>query len=306
MQVASGQRSEVLSLDLSNRRWRFSRPDAYAGSMRLCFMLGLYFLIVPGPLARPQGGGQGAGGKISSFPGEVAFDVMSIRPSKAANENSTFRRTADGFEATNVTIPILIQQAFRVRLDLIQKLPAWATVKRFDVKGKVLLAGDEKITLSPNERAQRLAASLQERFSLKVHSESQVMSVYNLDVGSHGTRIMPHGQGTVSLPRGVVIGKGVISNKGDIQVINMPLSAFTDALSTQIGRSVIDCTGLTGNYDLVIKWSPRDESAAESVNAQDAPDIFTAVKEQLGLELHPGKGPVQVLVVDNVTMPSEN
>ena len=275
--------------------------------MRLSFLFSLLLIIFSGALAWAQGGGQQlTSGTVSLSSGGIGFDVMSIRPSKAANENSTFINTADGFEATNVTIPILIQDAFRVRLDLIQKLPAWAAAKRFDLKGKVLLAGDQKSRLSANERAQRLAASLQERFSLKVHSESQVMPVYNLDVGSHGTRIMQHGHGTVPLPPGVIIGKGVISNQGDIQVIDMPLSAFTDALSGQIGRSVIDRTGLTGNYDLMIKWSPRDESPVESVNTADAPDIFTAVREQLGLELHPGRGPVQVLVVDNVTMPSEN
>jgi uncharacterized protein (TIGR03435 family) len=231
---------------------------------------------------------------------------MSIRPSKAANENSTFINTADGFEATNVSIPILIQDAFKVRLDLIQKLPAWARTKRFDVMGKVLLAGDEKSRLSENERAQRLAVSLQERFSLKVHSENQIMPVYNLDVGSHGARIKLHGQGTVSLPPGVVIGQGIMSNKGEIQIIDEPISAFTDALSDQLGRQVIDRTGLTGNYDLVLKWLPPGECPEESAGTSDAPDIFTSVREQLGLELHPGKGPVQVLVVDNVTMPSEN
>ncbi len=67
-----------------------------------------------------------------------------------------------------------------------------------------------------------------------------------------------------------------------------------------VGRDVVDKTGITGRYNLKLQWTP-DDAAANS-----GPSLFTALEEQLGLKLEPAKGPVQVLVIDHVEMPSEN
>ena len=64
-----------------------------------------------------------------------------------------------------------------------------------------------------------------------------------------------------------------------------------------------DKTGLTGKYDVILDWAPDARGAA----SEDAgPSIFTAVQEQLGLKLGPTKGPVDVLVIDQVEKPTEN
>jgi len=82
---------------------------------------------------------------------------------------------------------------------------------------------------------------------------------------------------------------------------------------------VVDKTGLTGNYDFTLEWTP-DEGAAPPSRASDAgqsalaappppdtgPSIFTAIQEQLGLKLEPSKGPVDVLIIDRLEKPSEN
>ena len=74
-------------------------------------------------------------------------------------------------------------------------------------------------------------------------------------------------------------------------------------LTDVLHRTVIDKTGLTGNYDLALKWSP-DDSPSEETDSD--PSIFTAVQEQLGLKLQPAKGPVDTLVIDHVEMPTPN
>lgn len=79
-------------------------------------------------------------------------------------------------------------------------------------------------------------------------------------------------------------------------------------LSTEAGRMVVDETGLTGKYDFTLRWSREnaDSSDPTVVSRDDAPDIFTAIKEQLGLQMVTRRVPGRVLVVDHVERPSPN
>jgi uncharacterized protein (TIGR03435 family) len=67
---------------------------------------------------------------------------------------------------------------------------------------------------------------------------------------------------------------------------------------------------LTGRYDLSLHWTPFEAGSrtGPSTSAVDptGPAIFTAVKEQLGLELKPITGPLDTIVIDHIEMPSEN
>jgi uncharacterized protein (TIGR03435 family) len=84
-------------------------------------------------------------------------------------------------------------------------------------------------------------------------------------------------------------------------------------LSRELGRVVIDKTGIAGRYDITLKWTPDTGAAATNSGTEgttspsdSGPSIFTAIQEQLGLKLESTKGPVQVLVIDHIEMPSEN
>ena len=85
----------------------------------------------------------------------------------------------------------------------------------------------------------------------------------------------------------------------------MPL--FAQNLSGPAGRIVVDKTGLTGTFDLVVEYSP-DPAAPGPPPLADSnnPAIFTALEEQLGLKLQPQRGPIEVLVIDRVERPTEN
>ena len=87
-------------------------------------------------------------------------------------------------------------------------------------------------------------------------------------------------------------------------------------LSPSVNRVVMDRTGLTGNFDLDLQWTPErlpqpaPGTPADQpirVNGTDidpnGPSIFTALQEQLGLKLDSTKGPVDVLVIDHVEQP---
>ena len=76
-----------------------------------------------------------------------------------------------------------------------------------------------------------------------------------------------------------------------------------------LDRPIVDRTGLTGGFDLHLKWAvDAPEGATGPVASDDpsGPSIFTALKEQLGLKLESARGPVEILVIDHVEKPSEN
>ena len=97
------------------------------------------------------------------------------------------------------------------------------------------------------------------------------------------------------------------------------MQGLARVLSMQLGRSVVDQTGLTGNYDYSLNWTPDNApppmpgggpegGPSRSDNAGDAagPSLFTAMQEQLGLKLEATKGMVDVIVIDHIDAPSEN
>ena len=90
----------------------------------------------------------------------------------------------------------------------------------------------------------------------------------------------------------------------------MTLVQLTGTLESIVDRPVFDRTSLQGIYDWDLEWTPAPGEPAPPgtpppVNL-DAPSIFTAVQEQLGLRLESGRGPVDVLVIDSIDRPTEN
>jgi bla regulator protein blaR1 len=79
------------------------------------------------------------------------------------------------------------------------------------------------------------------------------------------------------------------------------------------GRVVFDKTGLSGNYDFLVKWTPLEATAPPGGLSGIAPStdsegvsLFIAMEDQLGLKLVPTKSPGQVLVIDHIERPSAN
>jgi uncharacterized protein (TIGR03435 family) len=85
------------------------------------------------------------------------------------------------------------------------------------------------------------------------------------------------------------------------------MAQFARLLSSLAGRDVIDRTELTGTFDIELTWTREDSlvsPSAASAAANDAPVLFTALREQLNLRLESSRGPVSVLVIDEVTPPT--
>ena len=90
----------------------------------------------------------------------------------------------------------------------------------------------------------------------------------------------------------------------------LPLSQLAVTLSQIVQRVVIDRTGLAGSFDFELKWTPEQTpqgppgTAGLPANDPNAPSIFTALQEQLGLKLESAKNSVEVRVIDHVERPT--
>ena len=87
--------------------------------------------------------------------------------------------------------------------------------------------------------------------------------------------------------------------KSQITGKHFPIANLAQFLSGQVGRTVIDKTGLAGKYDFQLTYAP-------DMGDITGPSLFTALQEQLGLKLDSQKGPVEVVVIDSVEKASAN
>jgi len=156
-----------------------------------------------------------------------------------------------------------------------------------------------------------LGAVLAERFHLKVHTQIKQLPVYELTVGKSGPKFEPSptatpggdappNDGPARGSTGINLSNGNASLTGNA----VPMSILATDLSEQLDRTVVDRTGLSGLYDFHLNWTA--DNASQSLAENAPPSLFTAIQDQLGLRLQPGKGPVKTLVVDHLEIPAGN
>ena len=241
----------------------------------------------------------------------VSFDVISVKPNKSslgAYGLVTTEFTADGFRGANVPVHSLLLQAYGLHEGEVIGEPAWASSEVFDIEAKV--AGPDVAAFSKLDSDQRqamLQQVLAERFKLATHRETRDLPVYALSVAKGGPKLKESAIDP-SVPASARRGGGIRMSMGMISANECTIPYFLSMLSRQLGRTILDRTGLTGNYDFTLRWMPDNGTSASSDGAQaDAlPSIFTALQEQLGLKLESTKAPASVLVIDHLERPSQN
>jgi uncharacterized protein (TIGR03435 family) len=234
------------------------------------------------------------------------FTVAAIKLNKAgAGVNgvmSSYSFTPSGLNVTNMTLQSLIRQAYGIEDNQIAGAPPWLTSDRYDIEAKVDASDTPALkTLNHEQRNQMLQPLIEDRFKLKFHYETRELPIYTLVVIKTGSK-MKEIQPTIS-PEGVKNPGGASWGNNQIKSTGIAIDQFAHILTQTLERTVVNKTGLTGNYDFTLKWTPDD---SRSQTDTSGPSIFTAVQEQLGLKLEAGKGPIQVLVIDHVERPSEN
>jgi uncharacterized protein (TIGR03435 family) len=172
-----------------------------------------------------------------------------------------------------------------------------------------------------------------------VHFEMRELPVYALVVAKGGSRVKPADPNASATPlyfpppggaadpaqrsmhyantfgpnhRLVVTGgaQGVLEMTAKGMRMDNVAQSLEEVVDDLGGRTIVNKTGLDGQYDFTLKWAPQQTASAPNADSaaaeSDAPSIFTALEEQLGLKLVPAKGMVEVVVIDSIERPSAN
>lgn len=225
------------------------------------------------------------------------FEVVSIRPHQFAGDEPSNRRILPGgrFVATATTVRTLIRIAFGTDDNRISGAPGWIDNETFDINA---VTADQVEVTSPQQFQQLILSLLEDRFQLKFHRQPIEVPVFWLELdkpGKLGPDLKPStadSQPNMST-----------NSNGSSVAMKVSKASMTDvaaALRREAGRPVEDHTGLEGNFDFQIEWSPEETSDSAD------PSLFTVLKERLGLKLQPAKGTTENIVIDQVTQPSAN
>ncbi len=212
------------------------------------------------------------------------FEVATIKPSPPGARGSTlYNPTPERYAASSITVKELIAQAYNVRTFQIAAGPSWLASDRYDIVAKP--QGEP----TPDRIRAMLQSLLKERFNLKLHRENKEAPVYLLVTAKPGPKLKPT---TAQAPQ-------MRGRAGTLTAQKVTTALIAQLLSEKVERPIIDRTGITGEFDITLEWTPTDSPEAGM-------SIFTALQEQLGLKLEAAKSAVDLLVIDQIQRPSAN
>jgi len=315
-------------------KYRFARWAAVASALSSRWGQSIPFaifagIVVFGLVPASQIGAQSAQTAPAPSP---SFEVTSIKPNRAGDMRFGIMMRPGRFTTSGITTRFLIAYAYKVKDFQVSGGPSWINSDRYDIDAKEddsMVAELDK--LPPEERGDQIRlmvrSLLADRFKLSLSHTTKELPVYALVVAKNGPKLheakpdetypdAPKGpDGRVHSGMGMMrFGGGQLTGQG------VPMENLVHMLSQQLGRDVLDQTGLKGKYDFTLQWTPDQSQGAmmqgpgggtpgpDSPPPPDpnGPSIFTAIQEQLGLKLESTKGPVEILVIDHVEKPSEN
>ena len=226
----------------------------------------------------------------------VAFEVASVKPNHSGTRFLKLNADKDRFVVENATPRLLLQYAYQVNDSQIFGAPGWIDSEHYDIQaGTRKPEGDEQGT------RRMLQALLADRFRLALHHEDKDLPIYVLvvDRGGHKLHQSPDTTGGAQMRHNFRL-----NGNGNLNAVAENLDQFAELLAHQLRRVVVNQTGLTGDYDFTLQWTP--DRVLDRLDPASGPPIFAALQEQLGLRMQSAKGPVEVLVVDHVERPFEN
>jgi uncharacterized protein (TIGR03435 family) len=285
-------------------------------------------LVASSLCVNPILAGRQESAQVAESYGKPVFEVASVRPSQSG-ERTSFRLLPERFIASGVPVEVLLHLAFQVRAWEVEGLPAWATwigTERFDIVANTGGAGQESVW-------RMLQSLLEDRFGLTWHREVREDDVYALTRAGRGgprsgqfssssticddpaapidnesLRDPGRAEPIASPSCFVIVSPAAEAGTGRLRGVGQPTRTLADALTSLLDRRVIDRSGLAGTFDFEVVFRiPQPRVGVEGTDLPaTAPDLFSALEEQLALRLEPARGPVDVFVVDHIERPGPN
>jgi bla regulator protein blaR1 len=249
-----------------------------------------------------------------------AFEVASVKQNKSGSIQSNIGLQPGGrFAAVNVALVGLIRIAYGTTGPLgpssFPDVPSWFYTEHYDILAKA----DDNVT--QDQLLPLLRSLLADRFKLSLHMEARTTRVYALVVARRDNQFGPglrrsHGECAGPSER-IADGCPILNAPGVLRARGIPVETLTRMLSGSLEdhRRVDDETGLTGTFDLDLRWTPdrapqlpldAPPEIAQAVATLDpnGASLFTAIQEQLGLKLESKNEQVDVIVIDHVEKPT--
>jgi uncharacterized protein (TIGR03435 family) len=263
----------------------------------------------------------------------LAFETASVKPNKSGAEERYIRIDPSGASLTvvNLQLRALITFAYQIQSFQLEGGPDWIASERFDILGKPERAvpGTGAFFNGQEPLRMMLRTLLADRFKLVMHKETKVLPIFELVLarpdGKPGPQLRPAAVDCAARAAAAARGTpppaspgppgpgscGMNMNPVSVRGGGVTLAMLANILEGPAQRLVIDRTGLTGNWDLDVKYTPERSQLPPGIEPPvpidwNGPSLFTALEEQLGLKLRPARGPVEVLVIDSVQQPTPN
>jgi uncharacterized protein (TIGR03435 family) len=218
-----------------------------------------------------------------------AFDAASVKLNNLGpTAPNSFSPTPGRLRVTNMTLEQLIQAAYHIKTGMLFGAAPWMDSERFDIDAKA--PGNSTF----DDDMVMLRALLVERFQLKFHRETRQLKIQALVLAKGGPRFQ--------LSKDQDQKERVSIRPTEISGTAIPFGHFVTILEAQLGYPILNETGLSGQFDLSLKYV-RDDSPAAA--AADGPSVFAALAD-LGLKLEARQAPVEVFVIDSAERPREN
>jgi uncharacterized protein (TIGR03435 family) len=269
------------------------------------------------------------------------FDVVSIRESKSAdtpytnfpmNPGPQYNNEGNLLVARNIPLLQLLVFAYTHSMYQIQalreSLPDWARYTRYDVQARA----DGRPT--KDEMREMVRALLEERFHIKEHTETREMLVFRLaqiHPGKFGPNLSPSrkdeppcaafgpyaGAPVPTISGGLPEFCGILlmlpqMKDHQVQLAGRKLTmidlarGIEAATNTRVDRPIIDGTGFDGTFDVTLHFTPENLDPEHADENPVGLPLAEALRDQLGLKLEPGKGPVEVVVLYHIEKPTDN
>jgi uncharacterized protein (TIGR03435 family) len=266
---------------------------------------------------------------------EARFEVAVVKAGESGGR-TMLRMLPGRFEATNLPLSLLLRQALQKPDYQIVAAPGWIDGERYSINAKTPEG------MPPNATSVMLVNLLQDRFKLAMRLETRELPIFNLVTARPDGRLGPDLEPTSAECQAVIAARAAAITAaaaggpppppptfpdpndplpcgftrmatGGMASSGRSIAQLVPTLADLVGRPVIDNTGLAGLYDVTLKYAPTGRTpgpfgpppgAPEPTVDPDAPSLFTAVQEQLGLKLENARAPVEVVVIERLEKPT--